>query len=151
MSFGVEVAAWSQKAKAGSEAWVRSTFIALAGSLIINTPIGMPETWTRLPPPKYVPGTLRAGWVYSARGNSDYQPGAPDAEGSATLNRIIASLPKVMIGRIHYLSNAVPYFPLIEYTGYSKQAPGGVIAVTVQDFNASAQAAGLSLNGGELG
>lgn len=44
-------------------------------------------------------------------------------------------------GRVTYLSNALPYAYRLEYEGWSKQAPVGMIRVTAREFDTALQAA----------
>jgi hypothetical protein len=82
-------------------------------------------------PPGYVGGRFRANW------NVSY--GAPDfsTTESTQKERVFEEARKAMtlpVGGLVYLSNGLPYGPRLEYEGWSKQAPSGMIRVSALEF-----------------
>jgi hypothetical protein len=74
-----------------------------------------------------------------ARGNWQCTIGSPatseidriDPKGSGVNKEIIST---VKTGTVVYLSNNVPYIRRLEYEGHSKQAPQGMVRISLQRF-----------------
>ena len=56
-----------------------------------------------------------------------------DPTGEATQSAIIAAVPSEAAGLLFYIANNVPYARRLE-DGYSKQAPQGMVGLTVTMF-----------------
>lgn len=125
--------------KAGTEIpdrIVRKVVIDMGTRVVYRTPVGDPKLWapTTPVPPGYVGGTLRAGWHYSHGATLSRQPVGPDDDGAATIAAIMAAIPANPAGKVHFLQNNVPYGEVIEFQGHSRQAPAGMVRVTVLEF-----------------
>jgi len=82
-------------------------------------------------PAGYVGGRFRANWnvTYGAPNfatteSTEKQRGYEEAQKAMTLP----------VGGLVYLSNGLPYGPRLEYEGWSKQAPSGMIRVSALEF-----------------
>jgi len=110
-----------------AEDFVRLIFIGV----IEGTPVGMPETWKRSPPPGYVPGKAKGNWFPSV--------GAPDYSTTesteSSVNRI-DSISGRVAGNTVYLTNSLPYIYPLE-RGHSRlQQPNGWVERTVRSADA---------------
>jgi hypothetical protein len=63
-----------------------------------------------------------------------------DKAGTATMARVTAATLQLVAGQTITLVNNLSYARRLEY-GYSKQAPGGMVRITVQEFGAVARKA----------
>lgn len=79
--------------------------------IIDRTPVGDPTLWKWPAPRNYKPGTLKASWELSFKGNL------------RTMANVIATI-----------NNPQPYAQRVEY-GWSTQAPRGVVRVTLLEVN----------------
>jgi hypothetical protein len=132
--FESAVRKWTFDTQEDVETVLHYAITELSRRIISRTPVGMPATWARRAPAGYVPGTARAGWHISTGEASVTLPTRPDAQGTATLSAIIASLPEVISGKAVYLSNNVPYIGELE-RGYSPQSPpSAMVALSVLEF-----------------
>ncbi|TFW15967.1 hypothetical protein [Duganella callida] len=82
----------------------------------------------------YVGGRFRANWQMSIGTPAGGVLDAIDQDGKATLDShaIVVSIAKA--GQVFYLMNNLPYAQCIE-RGWSRQAPVGVVALTVVEWN----------------
>lgn len=78
-------------------------------------------------------GRARSNWNVSLDGPDTSEQGIDSAEGiiSAGSSAILASKPYATI----YISNGLPYITALEY-GHSKQAPGGMVRLTLDQVAA---------------
>ncbi len=112
----------------------RGACFELFARIIYSTPVGKPELWSRPAPPGYVPGHLRGSWGISVGGGSTSR-NAIDVDGSATTSQGLQDLAKYKAGLKVKISNNVVYGPRIEFTGWSKQAPQGMVRINVADWS----------------
>lgn len=105
-------------------------------SLVARSPVGNPALWASPPPAGYVPGTFKNSWVVSIGAEPSNTRRAPDAGGSGSLADK-SKLQELNANpyQIIHIGNDLPYAWHIE-TGWSKQAPSGVVAVTLQSLKA---------------
>src|SRR3546814_4931116 len=76
-------------------------------------------------------GRFRANWSVGIGRIPQGVVELDDKTGTATISKADAELAEVKAGDVIYLINNVPYGPRLE-NGWSKQAPAGVVAVTVR-------------------
>jgi hypothetical protein len=131
--FALDVAAFAKKAKGNAHLVVRKVVLELGNRVVMRSPVGDPSNWQHGAPAGYTGGHFRANWQYSTSAPTHgYLPDI-DKSGQVSIDRIRASLPEEAWGKVHYLVNNLPYGPRLE-TGWSKQAPGGMVGVTVVEF-----------------
>ena len=108
-------------AKAGdkADAVVRLTVMKLAASVVMRSPVDT--------------GRFRANWQYGAVSMNKATTGDTDTSGSSSLGRVNNGLQSWAPGQTIYLTNSLPYARPLEY-GHSKQAPGGMVRLTVVEF-----------------
>ena len=120
--------------KAGNKARdvVRLSSLKLLESIDQKSPVGDPDTWASPAPAGYTGGQFRANWNYSI-GSPDLSVIAnKDPSGGESMRR--ASDTKYMLGEKIFISNSLPYAYRLEYEGWSKQAPEGMVRISVIEF-----------------
>ena len=135
-TFAIQVAKWAEKTEADLNTVVQVAVLDIAKRVLERSPVGNPDLWKTPPPKGYVGGHFRANWQYSTTqapngildviDNSD--------KGSATLGKIKASIVPDAMGKIHYITNNLPYAQRLE-DGWSTQAsPSGIVALTITEW-----------------
>lgn len=140
MTFSDDLAKFSDKAKGRMADVVRKVVIDVGERLVMRSPVGDGTLWQTSPPPGYVGGRFRANWQY---GYGSMPPGdLPDIDktGAASNTRIRSGVTGAPVAGIHYICNNLPYAQRLE-DGYSKQAPTGMVALTVVEFGGVVQGA----------
>lgn len=78
-------------------------------------------------------GVARANWQVAIGSVPKGFVDLNDVSGQATISKITARLARVKPGDKVYFSNHAPYIRRLEY-GWSKQAPQGMVRITVAEF-----------------
>lgn len=89
---------------------------------------------------EYVGGRFRGNWQFSVGSPVDGVLDQIDATGNVTLAKLKLQVQQLSIGETAYIVNNLPYAVPLEY-GHSKQAPGGMVRVTVARFQQIVQEA----------
>lgn len=92
-------------------------------------------------------GRFRGNWQIGdggpdTRTDSDFDKkplGSPPS--ATTFARWQDQLEGVLPGTVIYITNSLPYARRLEYEGWSKQAPGGMVRVTISEWQQVVQAA----------
>lgn len=123
--FGSDFTDFARKTLLRADLLKRAVAIKLFSSVIRDTPVGDPDLWKHKAPPGYVGGRLRANWNCTV--------GTPDTSTTESTQHS-AAIPKVIEvcqasdrKDINWLSNSLPYAARIEYEGWSRQAPSGMV------------------------
>ncbi len=110
----------------------------LLGKIVRRTPVGDPDLWSQPAPPGYVGGRARANWqvqVGGTPGNDVIEQ--EDAGGETTIadgeSEVLAADPFSII----WIFNNVPYIVRLEEGWSSQAAPGVMIALSVEEVDAS--------------
>lgn len=77
-------------------------------------------------------GRFRANWVPGINAVNTGTTEATDKQGDDTQEKIFAAIPKP--GGVFYITNSLPYARRLEYEGWSKQMPAGVVRITAVRF-----------------
>lgn len=144
MTFTLDLKAFAEKTSAKTDAIIRKIVIDLGTSLVMKSPVGDGKYWKHPPPKGYTGGRFRANWQYGL--------GAPvlatsekiDKEGAATINAIVGKVDNEATGKVHYLTNSLPYADRLE-NGWSRQAPNGMVGLTVLEFQPIVEAAARAI------
>lgn len=108
---------------------IRAATTEVFSNIVFMNPVGDPSNWKHpeRAPVGYVGGNSRNNWHCTI--------GAPfvgeDATGS--IEKIRAAIPR-SAGSVVYLTNNVPYIQRLEYDAHSRQAPNGMVRVSVALF-----------------
>lgn len=135
-NFTLQLAAFAKKAGERMDQVVRKTVLDIGTRLVERSPVGDGTLWKHPPPPGYVGGRFRGNWQYGNLSGA----GVPLAElpdidpsGQASISRIASGVPENAAGLRHILINNLPYAQALE-DGWSKQAPSGMVGLTVLEF-----------------
>lgn len=118
MSFATDFAKLLKQAGDKADLVVRKTALSLGKSLVDKCPVDT--------------GRFRGNWQYGTAVNTDTSS-ANDKTGGVVMGRIAAEIANWRSGQTIYLTNSLPYARSLEY-GHSKQAPQGMVRITVADF-----------------
>ena len=115
MSFASDVEAYTKRAGASLDETSRAIVLELFGSVIKDTPVGT--------------GRARGNWQTTIGAPAS---GTVDRLGeSEALADVAQQTASFGAGKVIYLSNNLPYIYRLEYDGWSKQAPGGMLRKNV--------------------
>ena len=115
MSFASDVEAYAKKAGASLDETSRAIVLELFGSVIKDTPVDT--------------GRARGNWQTTIGAPAS---GTVDRLGeSEALADVAQQTASFGAGKVIYLSNNLPYIYRLEYDGWSKQAPGGMLRKNV--------------------
>jgi len=116
---------------------VRGAVLSLSKRIIQMTPVGNPNYWkSKKAPPGYTGGTAKGNWFASiGTPSDDVDLDIKDKFGGISISRAVATSTGAA-GNIYYLVNNLHYITRLEY-GWSKQAPVGMVRVTIAEFQAT--------------
>lgn len=106
-----------EKTKVKAETAVRKCALDLGASMVRMSPVDT--------------GRFRGAWMYGNAAMPTDQPNTPTPE--ASMGRINVGLGDWRSGQTIYMVNNLPYARRLEY-GWSKQAPAGMVRLTVQNY-----------------
>lgn len=81
----------------------------------------------------YVGGRFRGNWRFSIGAPAEDVLDKIDPAGGVTLAKLRLQVEQLTIGQTAYIVNNLPYAIPLEY-GHSKQAPGGMVRITLARF-----------------
>jgi hypothetical protein len=132
-NFALDVSKWVEKVKGREDTVVRKISLDMFSRVVMRSPVGQPKLWKHPAPPGYVGGRFRNNWYVSIDTPSNESNSKPDASGEGSLGRIRGSLTEIHAGMRIFLTNNLPYAWRLE-TGWSTQAPSGMVGITVTEF-----------------
>lgn len=133
MTFAAELERFAREAKERADTVVSNIVVRVAAELDKRSPVGDASYWTTPPPKGYIGGRFRGNWQLGVGNLPAGETRRIDATGEETLSAIISTVPTEAAGEVYYLANNVPYARRIE-DGWSRQAPQGIVGLTVQMF-----------------
>lgn len=108
--------------------------------VIKKSPVGNDQNWKRPAPKGYVGGQFRGAWQLSVgapgigiTGKSRPGKTGSDSAARAAVAEARGELAKLQPYQSVYIVNGLPYAERLE-NGWSKQAPLGIVALTVQEL-----------------
>lgn len=128
--FGRQMQAITKKTSDKLDDAVRKISIELFRKVILRSPVDT--------------GRFRANWQVAIGSIPAGTLELTDATGQATISRVQSVALRLEAGSTITLMNNLPYGPRLE-SGYSAQAPTGMVALTVQEFQGIARQIGLEL------
>ncbi|CAI8816617.1 hypothetical protein [Pseudomonas chlororaphis] len=81
----------------------------------------------------YVGGRFRGNWQFSIDTPAEGMLDQVDPSGGVTLAKLRLQVGQLTAGQMAYIVNNLPYAVPLEY-GHSKQAPGGMVRITLARF-----------------
>lgn len=119
MGFGDQVADWEKKANALVRLAHQKIATEAFSRVIMMSPVDT--------------GRFRGNWQVAIGNIPNGTLDLNDPTGTAALGSVSSEVEKLQAGETIYLVNNMPYARRLEY-GWSKQAPGGMVRLTVQQF-----------------
>lgn len=132
-TFALQLGRFAEKAGENAQKVIRKVSIDLLSGIVLRTPVGNPDLWASKPPKGYVGGRLRANWNVSLATPDTTTTTLTDDSGQQTINTGSVTINAFQDQPI-YIVNSLPYVREIEYEGHSKQAPAGMLRITVSEF-----------------
>jgi hypothetical protein len=133
MTFALDLQRFADKCGKKADDMVANVVVRVAAELDRRSPVGDAKYWKSPPPKGYVGGHFRANWQLGVGVRPAGEVAGVDPAGKNTLGRIIAEVPEQAAGKVYWLANNTPYSQRIEH-GWSRQAPQGLVGLTVVQF-----------------
>lgn len=115
-TFSLDMTKFLEKTKTNVEAKVRAICLDLYSGISYETPVDT--------------GRARANWFTSIGRPDNSTTTDTDPSGSKGIARAQADI-KMAPGNVFYISNNLPYIYRLEFEGWSKQAPRGMVRITI--------------------
>jgi hypothetical protein len=129
--FTAQIGAFVEKAKGNAEQVLRKVALDMFSRVVIKTAVDE--------------GRARGSWQCAVGSVPAGQVNYLDKTGSETIARINAATATAKVGDVVYLvSNLVYIWPL--EMGHSKQAPNGMVRLTLLEWNGAVERAAQSVN-----
>jgi len=143
MSFAVDVKKWAEKAGLDTVKAKRDAALQIFSTVIMATPVGNASEWQQpqSAPPGYVGGRLRGNWQTSLNTPTMTETGRVDATGKQAISEAEYTIGLVTGDETIYMTNNLPYARRIEFGAHSKQAPTGMVRVSVLAWENAVRAA----------
>lgn len=122
MSFASDLEKFAQKTQRNIDEVIRASIISMGTQVVYMSPVDT--------------GRFRGNWHVSIDILDRTIFADVDPSGQQTIAEISAGISDFEAGQIAYLTNNLPYAQVLEY-GYSKQAPGGMVRLTVARFQST--------------
>ncbi|MGY2048909.1 HK97 gp10 family phage protein [Methylobacterium sp. JK268] len=120
-TFALNIAAFVEKVQARADLVVRKLVLDMGTRIVMRSPVDT--------------GRFRANWRYGLGQMDRAVSDDVDPSGQETIGRLTAEVTTARFGDVIYLSNSLPYALRLE-NGWSKQAPAGMVGITVAEFEA---------------
>lgn len=116
---------------------IRRFILEANNRMIMRSPVGNPDLWSSPAPSGYVGGTFKGNWMVgdgyiNATYDEDKKSKKPFNERDPYNDAMGKSI-KVN-GQTIYITNSLPYSRRLEYDEWSKQAPMGMVRVTIAEL-----------------
>jgi hypothetical protein len=120
-TFALDISKFAQKAGEQADKVVREVCLNLVNDIVLNTPVDT--------------GRARANWFTSIGSPSnqtiEFEGGA--SGGGLAIGRAMPDISKAT-GNIFWISNNLPYIYRLEFEGWSKQAPRGMVRIAIDNM-----------------
>jgi hypothetical protein len=118
-TFKLDISKFIDKTSKTADAQVRKICLDLVTGIVLKTPVDT--------------GRARANWFTSIGNPTDNITESTDASGSSTIAGSLGAISKAP-GNVLWITNNLPYIYRLEFEGWSRQAPAGMVRVTVNDI-----------------
>lgn len=120
-NFELQIQRFVDKANGNIDLVVRKVSLDLFKRVIMKSPVKT--------------GRFKGNWQAAIGSMPPGKLETTDKGGAATIARVAAEALKMSAGLVIYLVNNLPYSRRLEY-GHSKQAPAGMVRLSVQEYGA---------------
>lgn len=145
MTFALDLRQFANKTDERVNQVVRKIIIDIGTSLVLKSPVGDAKYWKSPPPPGYVGGRFRGNWQYNVGVPDTSTSTKIDPSGQATIQSIVGKVSKESAGFVRYITNSLPYAMRLE-EGWSRQAPNGMVELTLIEFQSIVDAAAKAID-----
>lgn len=118
-NFTLDLNKFIDKTSRTADAEVRKICLDLLTGIVLKTPVDT--------------GRARANWFTSIGSPSAKVTVSTDPSGSSTISGALTAISKAT-GNVLWITNNLPYIYRLEFEGWSKQAPAGMVRVTINDI-----------------
>lgn len=118
-SFALDLSKWCEKVGDRADLLVRKVALDMGSNVISRSPVDT--------------GRFRGNWQVGLNSRPGGTVASLDTTGAATIGKVTGELQAARAGQVVYFANNLPYSVKLEY-GHSKQAPGGMVRITVAEF-----------------
>ena len=118
-NFTLDLNKFINKTSKTADAEVRKICLDLLTGIVLKTPVDT--------------GRARANWFTSIGSPSAKVTVSTDPSGSSTISSGLSAISKAT-GNVLWITNNLPYIYRLEFEGWSKQAPAGMVRVTINDI-----------------
>jgi hypothetical protein len=118
-TFTLDISRFVEKAKGNVDQVVRKIALTVFQRVIMKSPVDT--------------GRFRGNWQVAIGTMPSGVLAGVDKSGGATIQRVAATALNMKAGEVIYLMNNLAYARALEY-GHSKQAPNGMVRITVAEF-----------------
>lgn len=163
MSFALDLKAFANKTNEKCQLIVSKIVLDVGTRVVEKSPVGNPDLWAGWNPggvsknenhwlvkagfvhEGYVGGRFRANWQYGRGAANTGTSEEVDASGQVSINRFVEGSGEKPAGHVHYITNSLPYAIPLENGHSSKQAPQGMVGLTVLEFQPIVKAAAAAV------
>lgn len=128
--FTAQIGAFVEKAKGNIDLVVRKIALEMFSRVIQKSPVDT--------------GRFKGNWQVAIGSIPAGTLQLDDKAGTATMAKVTAATLSLEAGQVIYLVNNLEYAQALEY-GHSKQAPSGMVRLTISEFNAVVERAAQSV------
>ncbi len=118
--FALEISAFAKKAGDNANLVIRKVAIDMYSRVIQRSPVDT--------------GRFRGNWQLTVGKEPTGNVDRTDKTGSATVAEGTKAVAKFEAGPDIFIVNNLPYGSRLEYEGWSKQAPAGMVRITVAEY-----------------
>ena len=144
MGFAEDLKKICDRAGDKAELVVRRAALELYGQMIERSPVGNPDLWKSPATSGYVGGRFKNNWQVGIGSIDTRTNRGVDDSGSGAITSGNAALKAWTPGKTIFLSNSMPYAYRLE-TGWSKQAPSGMVKLSIQNYSEAIRKAATAL------
>jgi len=147
--FAMELSAMAADVPQQANRFKRRMALEILRRVVQRSPVGDANYWQSPPPKGYTGGHFRGNWqVGIGEPPSGEVPGT-DPGGQYTAAAGLGELGRVQPGQDVYITNNVPYAERLEDGWSWRQAPQGIVRVTLAEMDAGALSAAGNLRSSE--
>ena len=129
--FANQMKAWERKTERKMDLAVRKIALEMFRKIILKSPVDT--------------GRFRGNWQLAIGSVPNGTLELDDKTGTATIAKGAATALGFNAGETIFFANNLPYARRLE-EGYSQQAPAGMVALTIQEFQSIVSAIGIELS-----
>lgn len=132
--FAAEFAKMLRVAEDKAELVVKKSAMQVLSAIDFKSPVGDPDTWASPAPLGYTGGQFRANWNLSIEAMDTDTTTDKDPSGEVAIKRAQGRIESYQLGDKIFITNSLPYAYRLEYEGWSRQAPQGMVRITALEF-----------------